>query len=170
MLLPSQGQGGLHQFRCSPSARSIPYTPMGSSRPHLQVLHLFRGLRRDTRGSAPTCSSSSEVLSRGGRIRDLLRTAQLLPPMGLSTCRFDAERFLSTPGTCYRVPWRLPGPDLHRLANSSFASIFRPLASPPFFVPGARCPWSRCAPNTVVLDCLETPRAAHPRTRGRHRQ
>ena len=170
MLLPSQGQGGLHQFRCSPSARSIPYTPMGSSRLHLQALHLFRGLRRDTRGSAPTCSSSSEVLSRGGRIRHLLRTAQLLPPMGLSTCRFDPERFLSTPGTCYRAPWRLPGPDLHRLANSSFASTFRPLASPPFFVPGARCPWSRCAPSSAVHAPPGRLRAAYPRSRAHRRR
>lgn len=67
----------------------------------------------------------------------------MLPPKGLLTCRFDAERFPSTPGTCYRAPWHLPGPDFHRLANSSFASMFMLLASPPSIYLEHRCSWTR---------------------------
>jgi hypothetical protein len=63
------------------------------------------------------------MLSRDGRIRFTLRTDQFLPPTGLLTFRFDARRFPLTPGTCYRAPWRLPGPDSHRLANISLRPI-----------------------------------------------
>jgi hypothetical protein len=50
----------------------------------------------------------------------MLRTAQLLPLKGLLTLHFDAGRFPPTPAACYRAPWRLPGPDSHRLAMTSF--------------------------------------------------
>jgi hypothetical protein len=60
--------------------------------------------------------------SRRGRLRVMLRTVQLLPPTGLVTLRFDAGRFPPTPAACYRAPWRLPGPDSHRLATTSFGS------------------------------------------------
>jgi hypothetical protein len=43
----------------------------------------------------PLVPSSRRVQSRGGKIRHTLRTVQLLPPVGLSKCRFDAERFPS---------------------------------------------------------------------------
>lgn len=49
----------------------------------------------------------------------MLRTGRSLPPMRLSTLRFDARRFHPTPAVCYRAPWRLPGPDFHRLADAS---------------------------------------------------
>ena len=52
----------------------------------------------------------------------MLRTGRLLPPPWLSTLRFDAGRFPPTPAACYRAPWRLPGPDSHRLATTSFRS------------------------------------------------
>ena len=41
------------------------------------------------------------------------------PSNRLLTLRFDARRFPPTPAACYRAPWRLPGPDLHRLADVS---------------------------------------------------
>jgi hypothetical protein len=44
------------------------------------------------------------------------------PPQGPLTLRFDAERFPSTPTVCYWAPWRLPGPDFHRQATTSFRS------------------------------------------------
>src|SRR5713226_220344 len=50
----------------------------------------------------------------------MLRTAPLLPLEGLLTLHFDAGRFPPTPAACYRAPWRLPGPDSHRLATTSF--------------------------------------------------
>ncbi len=49
----------------------------------------------------------------------MLRTAQSLPHHGLLTLHFDAGRFPPTPAACYRAPWRLPGPDFHRLATTS---------------------------------------------------
>src|SRR6266567_7617093 len=58
--------------------------------------------------------------SRRGRLRLTLRTARSLPLEGLLTLHFDAGRFPPTPAACYRAPWRLPGPDLHRLATTSF--------------------------------------------------
>ncbi len=48
-----------------------------------------------------------------------LRTARSLPPQGLLTLRFDAERFPPTPAACYRASWQLPGPDLPRQATTS---------------------------------------------------
>ncbi len=50
----------------------------------------------------------------------MLRTAQLLPPTGLLTLRFNAGRFPPTLAACYRASWQLPGPDSHRLAKTSF--------------------------------------------------
>ena len=51
-----------------------------------------------------------------------LRTAQLLPLKGLSTLGSDPARFQARPPACYRAPWRLPGPDFHRQATTSFRS------------------------------------------------
>jgi hypothetical protein len=44
------------------------------------------------------------------------------PPERLSTLGFDSARYQTEPPTCYRAPWRLPGPDSHRLATTSFQS------------------------------------------------
>ena len=49
----------------------------------------------------------------------MLRAGQSLPPKGLPTLRFDAGRFPPTPAVCYRASWQLPGPDSHRLADTS---------------------------------------------------
>jgi hypothetical protein len=63
----------------------------------------------------------------------MLRTAQLLPLEGLLTLHFDAGRFPPAPAACYRVPWRLPGPDFHRLATTSLNGIrSRTIAMTPF--------------------------------------
>jgi hypothetical protein len=35
----------------------------------------------------------------------MLRTAQLLPPKGLSTLGFDPTRFQIEPPACYRASW-----------------------------------------------------------------
>jgi hypothetical protein len=50
----------------------------------------------------------------------MLRTARLLPLEGLLTLGFDSDCFQTEPPACYRAPWRLPGPVLHRLATTSF--------------------------------------------------
>ena len=35
----------------------------------------------------------------------MLRTAELLPPKGLSTLGFDPTRFQTEPPACYRASW-----------------------------------------------------------------
>src|SRR5712692_4601652 len=49
----------------------------------------------------------------------MLRTAQLLPPTGLSTLGFDPARYQTEPPACYRASWQLPGRDSHPLAAAS---------------------------------------------------
>jgi hypothetical protein len=51
----------------------------------------------------------------------MLRTAQSLPPTGLSTLGFDPTRFPAEPPACYRASWQLPGPDFHRQATTSLS-------------------------------------------------
>lgn len=86
----------------------------------IQALHPFHGLHPEGRGSAlPLRPPHSRQRSRRGRFRFMLRTAWLLPPMGLLTLRFDPTRFQTKPAVCYRAPWRLPGPDSHRQATTS---------------------------------------------------
>jgi hypothetical protein len=48
----------------------------------------------------------------------MLRAERLLPQRRLLTLRFSVGCFQPAPGACYPAPWRLPGPDLHRLANT----------------------------------------------------
>src|SRR5271165_7568441 len=49
----------------------------------------------------------------------MLRAGQLLPPKGLLTLRFSTGRFPPALAACYRASWQLPGPDFHRLADTS---------------------------------------------------
>jgi hypothetical protein len=56
----------------------------------------------------------------------MLRTAQLLPPKGLSTLGFDPTRFQTEPPACYRASWQLPGPDLHRQVTTSLSLSAQP--------------------------------------------
>jgi hypothetical protein len=49
----------------------------------------------------------------------MLRAGRSLPAKGLSTLRFNAGRFPPTLAACYRASWQLPGPDFHRLADTS---------------------------------------------------
>jgi hypothetical protein len=64
----------------------------------------------------------SPNVQRRGRLRCTLRTAQLLPPPWPSTLGSGLARFQARPPACYRAPWRLPGPDFHRQATTSFRS------------------------------------------------
>jgi len=41
------------------------------------------------------------------------------------TLGVDRDRFQSQPPVCYRAPWRLPGPDFHRLVTASFRSVVK---------------------------------------------
>ena len=53
----------------------------------------------------------------------MLRTAELLPPTGLSTLGFDPARFQTEPPACYRASWQLLGRDSHPLATTSLCWI-----------------------------------------------
>lgn len=91
-----------------------PLTPGSPSRLRFQALHRFHGLRREPLGSAlPQCLTTRQASLA-------LRTADLLPPQGLSTLGFDLTRFQTRPPACYRASWQLPGPDSHRQATTSF--------------------------------------------------
>jgi hypothetical protein len=56
-------------------------------------------------------------------VRVMLRTAELLPPTGLSTLGFDPTRFQAKPPACYRASWQLLGRDSHPLATTSLCWI-----------------------------------------------
>jgi hypothetical protein len=43
-------------------------------------------------------------------------------PGGLTVLGSSPARFQAEPPACYRAPWRLPGPDFHRQATTSFRS------------------------------------------------
>ena len=91
-----------------------PLTPGSPSRLHFQDLHRFHGLHREPPGSAlPQCLTTRQASLP-------LRTADSLPPQGLSTLGFDLTRFQTRPPACYRASWQLPGPDSHRQATTSF--------------------------------------------------
>jgi hypothetical protein len=63
----------------------------------------------------------------------MLRAGRLLASRQETlTLRFDARGFPPTPAACYLAPWRLPGPDLHRLTDTSLPAghfITSPLPS-----------------------------------------
>jgi hypothetical protein len=61
----------------------------------------------------------------------MLRTAQSLPPTGLSTLGFDPARFQTEPPACYRASWQLPGRDSHPLAATSLCSDQVTVLAPP---------------------------------------
>ena len=110
------GRGGPPQFPPSPSERSAPSYAEESFAAAFQDLHRFHGLHREPPGSAlPQCLTTRQASLP-------LRTAQLLPPTGLSTLGFDPARFQTKPPACYRASWQLPGPDSHRQATTSFRS------------------------------------------------
>jgi hypothetical protein len=110
------GRGGSPQFPPSPSERSVPTYAGESLAAAFQDLHRFHGLRREPPGSALSRCLTTRQASLP------LRTAQLLPPTGLSTLGSSPARFQTEPPACYRAPWRLPGPDSHRQATTSFRS------------------------------------------------
>ena len=110
------GRGGLPSSRRHPLKRSAPSYAEESFAAAFQDLHRFHGLHREPPGSAlPQCLPTRQASLA-------LRTAQLLPPTGLSTLGFDPTRYQAKPPACYRASWQLPGPDSHRQATTSFRS------------------------------------------------
>lgn len=119
----TRGRGGSLQFPGQPSDHSTPLTPGGSST------------------TAPGPRSSSVAFAKQAQARLLLDPPQAerglnddaagftsccglvgcTPPEG--ACHSTSTPpFRATPGVSYRGPWRLPGPDLHRLAVLSLTT------------------------------------------------
>jgi hypothetical protein len=115
----SPGRGRPPLFPPSPSERSTPPTPGSSSRQHSRFFTASMAftLRDGARlslipliaGTFTTRQASRDAADRS-----------VASPDGLVTLHFDAGRFPPAPAACYRAPWRLPGPDSHRLATTSF--------------------------------------------------
>jgi hypothetical protein len=85
----------------------------------IQGLHRFHGLRPEGRGSAlpfPACAGTFTARQASLNASD----RSVAPPIGLLTLGFGLARFQTKPPACYWAPWRLPRPDLHRLAATSF--------------------------------------------------
>ena len=76
------GRVGPPQFPPSPSERSAPSTPEGSSGLHIQALHPFHGLHPEGRGSAPPQPGEAGHTNDAAGFASMLRTAQSLPQMG----------------------------------------------------------------------------------------
>ena len=83
------GRGGPPQFPLSPSERSVPHTPGGSSGLRFQALHPFHGLRPDDPGSAPPLPhpQAGWLTTRQASLDATDRS--VAPPQGLSTLGFD---------------------------------------------------------------------------------
>ena len=109
-------RGGPLQFPPPPSERSAPSYTGESLAAASQDLHRFHGLRREPPGSALSSVSNDAAGFASATDRSVA------PPQGLSTLGSDPARFQARPPACYRAPWRLPGPDLHRQATTSFRS------------------------------------------------
>jgi len=81
----------------------------------IQVLHHFHGLRYQSVTRLPLAPLSGLTLRRC-RIHLMLRAAVLLLFLrGLH--RFNTSGHPDALDACYVAPWRLPRPDLHRLAE-----------------------------------------------------
>jgi hypothetical protein len=114
--MPGPGEG-LPSSRVHLLALPSPVPRRVLERLPFQVFGAVRGLRRDLSGSALSCPLRVGLTRLQGS-RDAAGWP-VASPKGLLTLRFDAERFPPTPAACYGAPWRLPRPDLHRLANTS---------------------------------------------------
>ena len=123
-----RGRGGPLQFPRQPSDRSTPSTPGGSSvpapgsgAPSVAFAHCIEA--RLPLGPLARCSLTTLQASLGAADRSVAT-----PSLG---CRHSASTAGSrpTPGISYRGPWRLPGPDSHRLAAVSLSLGY--VMSPP---------------------------------------
>jgi hypothetical protein len=110
------GRGGPLQFPPPPSERSAPSYAGESLAAAFQDLYRFHGLRREPPGSALSSVSNDAAGFASATDRSVA------PPQGLSTLGSSPARFQAEPPACYRAPWRLPGPDSHRQATTSFRS------------------------------------------------
>lgn len=83
---------------------------------------VFRGLRRSSTGSAPPWPARGRGSNDDATgFTSCCGLVGCTPPR--SACHSTSTSpFRATPGVSYRGPWRLPGPDLHRLATLNLTS------------------------------------------------
>lgn len=83
---------------------------------------VFRGLRQTSTGSAPPWPARGRGLNHDAAgFTSCCGLVGCTPPRG--ACHSTSTSpFRATPGVSYRGPWRLPGPDFHRLAILSLSS------------------------------------------------
>jgi len=113
---PPRGRGGSLQFPRHPSGRSTPPTPGGSSAPAPRSLVPSLAFASNLRARLPLVPLARLFVTT---LQASLHAADrsVAPP------RFDARPLGRRRGLHYRGPWRLPGPDLHRLAAVSCRSV-----------------------------------------------
>jgi len=93
----------------------------------------------------------------------MLRTSRLPPlPLRGVTSRFDGQALTRRRGPRYQGPWRLPGPDFHRLADTEL--VARLHHHHPFQV--RHTPEQLGAPGSPGFSCstTDTPPAIRPGT------
>ena len=96
------------------SQHSAPPTPRSSSRLRIQTLRLFHGLHLACKARLSFVPYG--LTSRRCRVHVLLRTTGLHLLLG-GILRFSTPGHPGALGACYVALWRLPRPDLHRLAD-----------------------------------------------------
>ena len=88
-----------------------------------RFLGAVRGLRLGVAGSAPPWPRlSPRVHLRRHKLRFRYEPVSCSPSCKDLVAPLRRSGSPPPPGVSYRGPWRLPGPDLHRLANVSFAA------------------------------------------------
>ena len=128
------GRGGSLQFPGQPSDRSASHTPRGSWAPAPGSLMPSMAFAIKVHARLPFGPAHTGFLSRRRRLRFMLRTDQLPPPKPtrgvvapLRPRPLDRRR-----EPRYQGPWRLPGPDFHRLAALNL--------SPGYVMATSQCP------------------------------
>src|SRR6266508_4510430 len=116
----ARGRGGSLQFPGQPSDRSTPHTPGGSWAPAPGSLMPSVAFAVKVPARLPLGRLRGFLLRRR-RLRFMLRTGQLPPPLWDVVAPLRRRDLARRREPRYRGPWRLPGPDSHRLAAMSFS-------------------------------------------------
>ena len=119
----TRGRGGSPQFPRRPSDRSMSLNAGGFVGTRSRFSGAVRGLRLGVAGSAPPWPRLSPgVHLRRRKLRFRYGPVSCSPSHKGLVTPLRRSGSPPPPGASYRGPWRLPGPDLHRLADVSFAA------------------------------------------------
>jgi len=119
----TRGRGGSPLFPCRPSDRSMSPNAGRFLGTRSRFLGAVRGLRPRVAGSAPPWPRlSPRVHLRRHKLRFRYGPVRCSPSYKDLVAPLRRSGSPPPPGASYRGPWRLPGPDFHRLASMSFAA------------------------------------------------